>query len=203
MKNIYSITMVLLLLIASPYSVESRERVEGSDKAKSGNELRERKTGTAEWILEISADTDDTSGRIILGVDLSATKGYEHGYDSFVGNVQANEFKNGLPVAIYFSRETWGHPHPYAWVDIVGGLPHEWTFIAATKNTGTYVRLSWNASALPEGFMLELLDNTTGNVIDMRAQSSFNYTSIAKIRGFTVKVVDLGSSDGTNELRTR
>lgn len=136
------------------------------------------------WIININGATGADTDRVMVGIIAGTTDGFDISYDA------TSMFKTSAAFALYMDRADWGKSSPYAWIDVTGsGLPYEWTFYSYTSEIGRGVDLGWDASKVPSNVNIELVDNYTGVVLNMRDVNGYSFTSVSASRGFTVRAL--------------
>ena len=125
------------------------------------------------WKAKIEIDVPDMgdTGQAILGAATDATDGFENGYES-------RAVLSGY-VMTYFRHSEWGQDTPFFWTDIRDtNLPKEWSWTVQSRYRNRDHVVSWVVDA-PEGLELYMMDTVSGDVIDMRAASSYTYNNTA------------------------
>ncbi len=124
-----------------------------------------------EWEAQIVASTPDgAENRLYFGQKLDATDGYDSRYEvraMLSGDIKA-----------YFPHTEWDVLAEQFWRDIKApDQVKSWTFEVDTALGGVEIALKWIPSKLPEGYVVELTDMATFDVIDMTSQSNYYYTN--------------------------
>lgn len=133
------------------------------------------------WRADITASVLADSNTLILGQAKDATDGFENAYES-------RAILSGYLMA-YFYYPEWGVDTAYFWSDIKREtLPKQWQFYVASQYTNRDITLRWSLGDVPETLNLYLVDETSGDIIDMKSASAYSYfnTSTAE-RRFTVE----------------
>lgn len=123
------------------------------------------------WKAKINVEAVDMSdsGAAILGAATDATDGFENAYE-------ARALLSGYLMA-YFRHPEWAQETQFFWTDIRDTiLPKEWSWIVQSRYRNRVHVVSWEIDA-PVGLELYIMDTVTGDVIDMRAVSSYTYTN--------------------------
>ncbi len=127
------------------------------------------------WKAKINVEAVGMSdtGAAILGAATDATDGFENAYE-------ARALLSGYLMA-YFRHPEWGQETQFFWTDIRDTtLPKEWSWIVQSRYRNRDHIVSWEID-VPENLELYMMDTVTGDVIDMRAASTYTYrnTSMA------------------------
>lgn len=140
------------------------------------------------WIVKVTGYAGEDHDSVIVGYVPNTTDGFNQGYDA------TSLFKAGLHFALYMNRPDWAQNTPYAWIDVTSPTDmHDWVFHVYTAELGTSVVLGWDASQVPAGLNVELIDNYTGVNVNMKEVEKYSFTSVENNRGFTVKVTSAGN----------
>jgi hypothetical protein len=131
------------------------------------------------WQIEIKASVLNAENRLSIGQRPDATDGIDGRYD-----IPALLSGDIMAYIELVDREYWK--------DIKGMCEREactknWDIIIDSDLTGENIKLNWNPHYLPSDMNVTLADITTGNVIDMKKQSSYVYKHIGK-RKFRLEV---------------
>jgi type 1 fimbria pilin len=130
------------------------------------------------WEMEITAQVQDATNRLVIGQAADATEGKDGRYDIpalLGGDIRA-----------YLDLE--GEAY---WKDIReacdGACEKVWTITVESGLAGETVTLAWDAASVPEGASLVLTDESTGGTVDMGQASSYHFENTGT-RTFTVRV---------------
>jgi hypothetical protein len=63
----------------------------------------------------------------------------------------------------------------------------DWDVLVESDSKGQIIKLNWNLSSFPPGMTIFLLDEATGDVVDMQAQANYSYKNTGK-RKFQVEI---------------
>ena len=134
-----------------------------------------------EWEAQIVASTPDgAENRLYFGQKPDATDGYDSRYEVraiLSGDIEA-----------YFPHTEWDVLAEHFWRDIKApDQMKSWVFEVGTALSGVEIMLEWVPSELPEGYVVELTDMVTNDVIDMTSQGSYYYTDIGP-RQFSINI---------------
>ncbi len=136
----------------------------------------------AGWTIKLEGTVAGAvSTPINLGEFVDAQDGYDGRYDgpAFPGSSRVN---------LHFERSAWGKIDTKFWYDMKSLSPlQQWDFDASSTLYNQNLTLTWDLAKLPADYILTLGDGVTGEVIDMRAQSSYTYTNTGS-RRFMVTV---------------
>ena len=129
----------------------------------------------ADWEVALSVSSGNAAyNRLILGADNTATDGHDNIWDTYAllgGTVQA-----------YFPHPEWGLAQQEFHRDIRAHSPGstiEWSMTVNSSLTNADFTISWRVSSIPENNPVVLIDDFTGQQIDMRSASSYNFTYTA------------------------
>jgi hypothetical protein len=126
------------------------------------------------WTAKITVEYRDDSNKVILGAATDATDGFENGYES-------RAIISGY-LMTYFLHPEFGIDTNYFWTDIRDTtLPKEWIWYVQSRYRNRDHTMTWEIDA-PDTLELYLMDTVTGEVIDMRAESSYTYKNISMAR---------------------
>lgn len=135
-----------------------------------------------QWEATIWVASGDGNLRLALGADETATDGFDNVWDSYA--------MLGGQLRPYFYRPDWHPVFKTYWRDIRAKAPGnttEWLFVIESSMTIKDVKITWDLSRVPKDYSLSLIDDTTGQTIDMRTRASYNFVYASK-RNFRVSV---------------
>lgn len=134
------------------------------------------------WETTISISYGNDTAFLTLGADKTAT-------DSFENKWETRALLSGY-IQAYFSHPEWGMETSYFWSDIKDlQLPKEWVFYVYSTLSNADLEMRWDSYFnVPDTVELYLIDETDGTTIDMKSQSTYNYTNIsASPKTFRIK----------------
>jgi hypothetical protein len=132
------------------------------------------------WRTDIKVNLMDAQNRVSIGQKPDAADGWDTRYDvpaMLFGDIMA------------YIEEPEGRKYWRKFRSSCNGYPciKKWDLLVDSELEGQIIKLNWNSSSFPSGTKILLIDNVTGNVIDMRAQTEYSYKNIGK-RKFQVEV---------------
>lgn len=123
------------------------------------------------WQVTLRVEAGTGYNRLVLGADETATDGYDNVWEVYAlldGEIQA-----------YFPHPEWNMAHNVFWRDIKAHAPgstKEWLFeIKSSLNNYDFI-IKWDISKIPESCMISLIDDSTGQKIDMRSTTSYSFS---------------------------
>jgi len=130
-----------------------------------------------EWQVTLLLETDGlrVPSRLVLGADDTATDGFDRTWDSYA--MLGGSFRP------YFPRPDWDPVMKTYWRDIRAKAPGkttEWPFVVESDIPNKNVILRWDLSLLPADYTISLIDDTNGQVIDMRSIPSYSFIYTGK-----------------------
>ncbi len=137
-----------------------------------------------DWEARIIASTSTgAENRLTFGQRSNATDGFDGRYDM-------PAFLSG-DIMAYFPHPEWDTPAENFWRDIKAPDPQKtWLFYVESVLSGDTLSLTWDSSKLPENYNVFLIDNLTGDWVDMTGQSSYSYANDGP-RGFTIEITEI------------
>lgn len=135
-----------------------------------------------EWQATIWITSGDGKARLEIGGDPTATDGLDKAWDSYT--------KLGGSLRAYFPRPDWHPAFQKYWRDIrakAQGTETEWTFVVESDIANSPLGMIWDLSLMPDDYPVFLIDEGTGQTIDMRTTPSYNSPYSAR-KNFRVKV---------------
>ena len=132
------------------------------------------------WQTDIKVSLMDAQNRLYLGQKPDAADGRDARYDVpaiLFGDIMA------------YIEEPEGRKYWRKFRSSCDGYPciKKWDLLVESELEGQMINLNWNSSSFPSGTTILLIDEVTGNVIDMQAQTEYSYKNIGK-RKFQVEV---------------
>lgn len=142
----------------------------------------------ASWHAELWVKAGNGANRLVIGQKESATEGYDPQWEveAFLpkkeGGAQAGD------VEAYFPHPEWGRVHVNYWQDIRSPATGEpaWSLTVTTALPDLPVEIRWDPSGLDVGLALHLIDEATGDIIDMHLIDYYTYSGSAS-RGFRIE----------------
>jgi hypothetical protein len=128
---------------------------------------------SAEWQVTLRVEAGKGYNRLVLGADETATDGYDNVWEVYAlldGEIQA-----------YFPHPEWNMAHEVFWRDIKAHAPgstKEWLFeIKSSLNNinNNKFTIKWDISKIPDNYTISLIDDSTGQKIDMRSTTSYTF----------------------------
>lgn len=125
------------------------------------------------WQVTLRVEAGTGYNRLVLGADETATDGYDNVWEVYAlldGEIQA-----------YFPHPEWNMAHNVFWRDIKAHAPgtaKEWLFeIKSSLNNinNNNFTINWDISKIPESCTISLIDDSTGQKIDMRSTTSHGF----------------------------
>ncbi len=124
--------------------------------------------------LQVKIESGTVHNYLVLGVDSTATDGFDNLWETpalFGGGIMA-----------YFPHDDWNRAQNKFWRDIKSndsGTTKTWPFIVDIDPDSSLLnsefRISWNVSKIPQDYSVTLIDDTTAQQIDMRANPSHSF----------------------------
>jgi hypothetical protein len=123
-----------------------------------------------DWQVTLRVEAGSGYNRLVLGADDTATDGYDDMWEVYAmlsGEIQ-----------VYFPHPEWNMSHEVFWRDIrthAPGTTTEWLFVVESSLYDYEFTIKWDLSKVPESYSLVLIDDATGQEIDMRATASYSF----------------------------
>ena len=118
------------------------------------------------WRVKLNVEAGGNYEHMMLGAHVRADDGQD--------GMDAAAWLTGYLKA-YFYERSWKRG-PYFWNEIRGvTLPQEWNFYVSARYRS--VKVHWKLPNVPSTIDMELIDDYTGTVIDMKKQSSYVYSN--------------------------
>ncbi len=132
------------------------------------------------WQANIKVSLMEAENRLSIGQRPDATDGWDSRYDVpalLSGDIMA-----------YF-EESEGGKYWQKFKSSCGAplCAKYWDLLVESDLEGQVIKLNWNPSSFPPGMAIFLIDEATGNVVDMLAQAKYTYKNTGK-RKFQVEV---------------
>ena len=122
--------------------------------------------GVQGWRTKIMISAGGNYENLTIGGHVATTDGFD--------NQEVRAWIAGYLWGYFYEPQWQGGP--YFWSDMRGvTLPQEWTFYIKARYRG--VKVHWKMPNVPSTIDLELIDDYTGTVIDMKKQSSYVYSN--------------------------
>jgi hypothetical protein len=132
------------------------------------------------WQTDMRVSLMDAQNRLSIGQKLDAADGRDARYDVpaiLLGEVMAYiEEPDGGKYWRKFRSDCDRHP-----------CSKRWDILVESDWEGEIIRLSWNPSSFPAEMMITLLDEATGDTMNMQAQAEYSYKNAGK-RRFQIEV---------------
>jgi hypothetical protein len=127
------------------------------------------------WQTDIQVSVSDAQNRLSLGQKLDASDGWNTGYDVpalLSGDIMAYLEEPG-------DRKYWrkfkascdGHP-----------CIKKWDVVIESDLGDQTIKMEWNFSSFPADMAISLIDEFTGNTINMKTQTEYTYKNNGKRR---------------------
>ena len=132
------------------------------------------------WQADIKVSVLDAQNRLSLGQKIDATDGWNAKYDVpalLFGDIMA------------YLEEPEGRKYWRKFRGSCDGRPcvKTWGAVVESDSEGQTVKMEWNFSSFPADMTISLIDEFTGNTINMKTQTGYTYKNIGK-REFRVEV---------------
>ncbi len=132
------------------------------------------------WQTDIKVSVLDAQNRFSLGQKIDATDGWNARYDVpalLFGDIMAYLVEPaGRKYWRKFRGSCDGHP-----------CIKTWDAVVESDLEGQIIKMEWNPSSFPAEMAISLIDESTGNVINMKTQTEYTYNNIGT-RKFRVEV---------------
>jgi len=132
------------------------------------------------WQTDIKVSVLDAQNRLSLGQKIDATDGWNARYDVpalLFGDIMAYLVEPaGTKYWRKFRGSCDGHP-----------CLKKWDAVIESDLGGQTIKMEWNFSSFPADMTISLIDEFTGNTINMKTQTEYTYKNIGK-RKFQVEV---------------
>ena len=125
---------------------------------------------SADWEVTLRVEAGTGHNQLVLGADDTATDGYDPVWEVYAmldGYIKA-----------YFPHPEWGMVHDVFWRDIKAHAPEmtkEWSFIVDSSLNNYNFTIRWDLSKIPKNYEIVLIDDSTGQVTDMRSAASYSF----------------------------
>jgi hypothetical protein len=155
---------------------------------------------SAEWEVTLRVEAGTGHNQLVLGADATATDGYDPVWEVYA--------MLGGEIAAYFPHFDWPMVHQVFWRDIKAKAPGtitEWLFEVDSSLNNYDFTIRWDISRVPENYTIFLIDDSTGQGIDMRLSSSFSflYTDIRSLRVAVYVPPDIETPDPPQKLTAK
>jgi hypothetical protein len=138
------------------------------------------------WQIQMKIESSPAHNYLILGVDNTATDGFDNLWEThalFGGGIKA-----------YFPHDDWNMAQSKFWRDIRSnntGIEKTWLFNVDIDPDSSLLnsefKISWSLSTIPQDITISLIDETSGQQIDMRATPSHSFIFTSP-RTYRVKI---------------
>ncbi len=142
------------------------------------------------WYVNLDIYSDyDAEARVRFGIDVGATDGFDNGFDY----PEPPQPPEELPLRAFFEHQGWHQELGDYYVrDIRQGFEYEevkeWT-VTVDGEENSEITLSWETMqhTIPWNYYFTLIDETTGQEIDMASQMNYTYQSEDTTRMFRIR----------------
>lgn len=145
---------------------------------------------SASWQMELWVKAGDGANRLVIGQDDSAQDGYDPQWEVMALLPKDEKGVQTGDIEAYFPHPEWGLVHVNYWQDLRdpsgGGKTWSLTVNLNPALPDAPVDIRWNPSQLIAEVALNLIDEKTGAIIDMRSIDHHSYSGDAS-RSFRIE----------------
>lgn len=143
---------------------------------------------SASWQMNLWVKAGSGENRLVIGQEGTATGGYDSQWEveAFLSR-DAQGAQTG-DIEAYFSHPEWGLVHVNYWQDIrdSSGGKKSWDLTVSSRLPDALVEIRWDPSQLIDKVALNLIDEKTGAIIDMRSIDHYSFSGDAS-RGLRIE----------------